>query len=318
MRFQLHALELVFPPVSNQEAEWLMESKEVEEELEASNLYFIGQRAEAHFSYEDDVKEKIQNEGIIYFEYTSGANVDIGSINIAELLNFYEHPEDLKVIIELGDKMIRLKTDDEDSSEIVEWFTTDKILYDKSRGKPFIHDFTQYETFLRYYLHYVGIAQKQNSFKRLVVKPHDKRLRILSNEHPFNIGSRVTDEVVLFFFRIKSLEIKQYLNEKDFDNVGENELGEYSRIIADAEKAFVKIMNTEYNEVKFSEYPFSTDGLYPTSVDRHAFFIDENIHFLTDTKVVDGKRRNPPTQMEYGDFIAISKETVELYKTEEK
>ena len=63
-------------------------------------------------------------------------------------------------------------------------------------------------------------------------------------------GSRVTDEVILFFFDIKSLEIKQFLQPTDFNEIGQNELEDRLRIFKDAEKAFIKILDTNYNGVK--------------------------------------------------------------------
>lgn len=172
-----------------------------------------------------------------------------------------------------------------------------------------------FANFYVYNLHYVGISKKDNSFKRLVIKPHDKRLRIVSNEHPLNSGSRVTDEIVHFFFRIKSIEIKMYLEDKDFDEIGKTELEDYIAIVADAEKAFIKILNAKYNEVKFDNYPLSTDGLYKTSVERHSFSIDEDITFVTDTNTIRGAR-NTMYSLRQCDFIAISKDDVELIKVE--
>lgn len=46
MKVQLHFLKLVYPPISNQEAEWLKDIPEVQEEIRHSNLYMIGQRHE--------------------------------------------------------------------------------------------------------------------------------------------------------------------------------------------------------------------------------------------------------------------------------
>ena len=43
-------LELVYPPISNQEAVWLQNDPEVEALLRQSDFYMIGGRAEAKFS----------------------------------------------------------------------------------------------------------------------------------------------------------------------------------------------------------------------------------------------------------------------------
>lgn len=315
MRGQVHSLELVFPPISNQEAEWVKNDKEVKEAISRSNLYFIGQKPETYFTFEENVQTRLLKEYKLHFNYVTGSKKDSGYIDINELFKFYNHPPDLTLDIELGPKLIRIWSITSNGDEIVEWFTTDKILFDRSRDKPFIKDFNEYRVFFTFNLHYVGISKKETGFERLIVRPHDKRLRILSNEHPLNRGSRVTDEIVLFFFRIKSLEIKQYITDADFDEFGQNELEDYNKIVADAEKAFVKIMETQYNEVKFSEYPYSTDGLFNTKVERHTFSIDENITFITDTNSIVGRRKTFASYSD-GDFIAVSKESVELIKVE--
>jgi len=314
MRYQLHELELVYPPVSNQEAEWIKNDPEVFEEVSKSNLYFIGQRPETFFLFEDDVENRFFNEKRIYFTYKTGKKYSKGYIDIDVLVNYMDYSDDIDIVVELGSKLIRIW--DQAKGEVIEWFTTEKILHDKCRQKPYIKEFNDYSEFYIYNLHYVGISKKEDSFSRLIVRPHDKRLRILSNEHPLNSGSRLTDEIVLFFFRIKSTEIKQYMNNSDFDQFGKNELGDYTRIVADAEKAFVKIMNTEYNEVKFKDYPLSTDGLYNTTVDKHTYSIDEDIKFITPTNIIRGVRRNV-IPIDHGDFIAISKEIVELIKLDD-
>lgn len=314
MRAQLHHLELVFPPISNQEAEWVKSDADVKAAISNSNLYFIGQKPETYFTFEEDVQAKLLDDYKLHFNYITGSKKDSGYIDIEELYKFYKHHNDLTLDIELGPKLIRLSSITIKGNEVIEWFTTDKILFDRSRDKPFIKDFNNYQDFFMFNLHYVGISKKETSFERLIVRPHDKRLRILSNEHPLNIGSRLTDEIVFFFFRIKSMEIKQYMNDSDLEEFGQNELKDYNKIVADAEKAFVKVMDTQYNEVKFAEYPYSTDGLFSTKVERHSFSIDENITFITDTNTIVGKRQDFKDFNNEGDFIAVSKDTVDLIK----
>ncbi|MGK9118320.1 hypothetical protein [Olivibacter jilunii] len=314
MRIQLHYLELVYPPISNQEVEWLKNDPEVQIQLSKSHLYFIGQKSETFFAFDDDIELKLNNESKLYFNYINQKKEDSGCIDTDKLLEFHGYPLNLTLDIEMGNKLIRISYKESGKNELIDWFTTDKILHDKSRNKPFIIDFNNYLSFFTFTLHYVGISKKETAFERLVIRPHDKRLRILSNENPLSIGSRVTDEMVLFFFRIKSDEIKLYLNDRDFDEFGYNELEDYSRIISDAEKAFIKVMASQYNEVKFEKYPFSTDGLFDTKVEKRSFTIDENIIFLTDTNKIVCKRKKPKKQVEKGDFISVSKDKVDLIK----
>lgn len=319
MRSQLHQLELVYPPISNQEAEWVKDDEEVQKQISKSNLYFIGQKPESFFLFpsEQEIDRSINKESKMTFQILCGVRTSSCTLDINAMYDFYKVSNDVNLEFEMGDKNIRIWRLDGDEPEIFDWFTTEKLIFDRSRGKPFILGFDDFADFFTYNLHYVGISKSQTSFERLIVQPHDKRLRILCNEHPLNKGSRVTDELILFFFRIKSQEMKQYLVESDFDQLGKNELDDHLRIIADAEKAYVSVINTKYNEVKFKDYPLSTDGLAGSSLNRIAYLIDENITFVTDLVSLVSKRDKIFAPKLYADFIAIDfdDKTVELFKS---
>jgi hypothetical protein len=76
MRGQLHQLELVYPPVSNQEGEWLKDHSGVQEALNLSNLYFIAQRSEAFYEFPETVKDDIKVSGLISFSIWCGETID--------------------------------------------------------------------------------------------------------------------------------------------------------------------------------------------------------------------------------------------------
>lgn len=322
MRAQIHQLELVYPPVSNQEAEWLKDIDEVKEQLSKSNLYFIGQKPETFYQFnsEDEVDFEIQNFNKLSFKVICGDKCSDCVIDIGKIIDKFNFPTNIEYELEIGEKLIRIWRTDSNLRQILEWFTTEKLIFDKSRNIEYILKFEDYIDFFTYDLHYVGISKNKSSLERLIVQPHDKRLRILSNEHPLSKGSRVTDEIILFFFRIKSQEVKQYLKEDDFDEIGYNELDNYTRIIADAEKAFVSVIETKYNEVKFKNYPKSTDGLYQSLVNRLSYSIDENIVFITDSVEFCSVRDVIFSKTKQGDFLAVDfdENIVNLYKYEEE
>ncbi len=317
MKSQLHRLDLIYPPVSNQEAEWLRNENEVKEQLKHSNLYFVAQKPETFFLLDEDISKILEEKKTIKFKYKSGNKTDDVSIDVLKLLQYHEISlDDLeKIEFELGEKLIRLWLINRDSKDIIDWFTTEKLLFDKWRGKDFILGFENYRLFSSYILHYIGISKKDDSFKRLVVKPHDKRLRIVSNEHPLSTGARVTDEIILMFFRIDTLRINTY----DFDDWDKMDFSgkpfdDYIEIIADAEKAFVKILQTEYNEVKFDNYPFSEDGLYSSDIDRYSYYINEDITFFTADNSITGEYSGNGSISNNADFIYIGEEEVKLVK----
>lgn len=107
---------------------------------------------------------------------------------------------------------------------------------------------------------------------------HHGRLKILSNETQKEKESRLTDELMILMFNISYYNINTVEDIKDFDYYIDDD----RLVIADAEKAFVKLMNTKYNEVKYEKYPYSKDGLYTTELDRYLYSINEEIVIYTD------------------------------------
>lgn len=65
-------------------------------------------------------------------------------------------------------------------------------------------------------------------------------MEILSNEPQRYPGARVTDEIYLFMFNVQPLIMKTFELEHDFENEDFSGAYDQKRIVADAEKAFVK------------------------------------------------------------------------------
>jgi len=321
MKFHIHKLELVYPPISNQEAEWLKNEKDVQNEIKASNLYMIGQKPESFFVFDSKDYYNISKSGSLIFTYNMGEKSSKTGIDIFKILE--RHNKNLNEIdrlgIDLGPKVIKFWWKNESSNELLDWFTTEKYLWDKSRKHPAIWGLDNLSEFFRYHLHYIGISKEEDSLSRLVIKPHDKRLRILSNVNPQLPGSRTTDEVVLFFFRINTFRIHEYTYE-EYEEVGKNLESIFNdniMIIADAEKAFIKILNTEYNVTKYGNYPISIDGMYNEDVCRYGYFLGEDITFHTNDNSIRGRWTPYDLPLnDDADFIFIDKASkkVELVK----
>ncbi len=134
----------------------------------------------------------------------------------------------------------------------------------------------------------MGISKKEDSFRRLLVRPHDTRLRVLSNERQKSPGARVTDETFLLFFKVHTLRIHTFRPGHDFsEDDFVHELDEV-RIATDAEKAFVRFLDSRYNIVKFKDYPRGTDGLYASDLKSYAYAIDEDLTLLSESRVFHG------------------------------
>lgn len=316
MHVQLNYLKLMYPPISNQEAEWIKDDPIVKDQLKTSRLYMIGQRHEAKFliNYEN----AIDNNGRIDLEFCSNGKTMRGYIDVGKLLQYRNYDisdKNTDIEIELGEKLIRfwiIDSASEEKIDVLDWFPTEKFLWDKGRNHPALVGFEEYREFTKYYLHYVGISKKEDSLTRLMVRPHDKRLRILSNEHPMNYGSRPTDEIVLFFFEIRPLQLTTF-DEGNFDSILNPNLYD-DNVVADAEKAFVNLLRANYNEVTYQNYPKGSDGLYSVGLDRYGYIIGESIELITDQSTIRGDFHSDEILASSADMIFIEGDNVQLIK----
>lgn len=277
---KLTPMRLVYPPVSNQEAEWLAQIPEVEERWRQSDFYMIAGRAEARFT---NFCFDAEN-GVMSLDLQVGeSGPSRGALKIAELGGVNELG-DANIRIETGDKVIRvfLAEQDPKKDEPLTWFTTERLLYDKGRNHPGIYGFANYLEHTTYDLLYVGIAKKGDTYDRLVAKGHKARQSILSNEPQRYPGARPTDEIFLFFFRPESLFLTAFGIDHDFSETDFSEPPvDTKSIVADAEKAFVSLLKPDYNHVQYKSYPKGTDGLYGSKIQRYGYLIGENISFRT-------------------------------------
>jgi len=275
---KLSLLQLVYPPISNQEAVWLQNDPEVEEELRASDFYMIAGRKEAKFG--NIVADP--DTHLVTFTMSVGELSDEVRIQPNDLPAMAERELDA-YWLEAGDKFLRFWDGPvkEEGSEVVDWFTTEKLLYERSRNKLGIAGLDKFREMMTYDLLYVGIAKKGDSFDRLFNQGHKARTDILANEPQRLRGARVTDEIYLFLFHVSPLIISTFDFGHEFTD--KDLSGEYEQkpIVADAEKAFVHLLKPDYNLVKFNNYPMGDDGLYGSDYTRYVYSIAENIEFNT-------------------------------------
>ncbi len=254
MKALINFLQLVYPPVSNQSAEWLWEEKEAREYISRSKLYMLAQRQEVLF------KDYSINEKTYCFEFTlSMGNVIQPRLSVQ--LDDIVLCSDKNVEFEIGPQIFKIweVKNEKSTDSLLYWATTDKLLYDIWRGRFVIKGEFDIRKFTKYELYYVGISTKQDSFSRLFKNGHKNRTKILSNETQITPTGRLTDEIYIFFFDIEELQISQYGFEDDIELLTAiNKVW----LIADAEKAFIKILDSKYNEVKYENYPQGEDGLY--------------------------------------------------------
>ena len=142
MKVQLNFLKLVYPPISNQEAEWLKDDPEVRKEIKSSNIYMIGQRVESKFDISPESVEEMNNSGVLPFKYYAGSSFSNATVNFNNLLKYHDIGRDeYEIKIELGVKFIRIwkcNPNTKEPIDVIDWFTTEKLLFDRWTGHPAI------------------------------------------------------------------------------------------------------------------------------------------------------------------------------------
>jgi len=272
------ALRTVYPPIANSHAAALQEDPEVEALLRTSDFYMIGGRAAAKMSdFETDTEK-----GELRCNFTIGDGpAHPVTFHIHELPGVKAAGPDLKIEIDHAGSGFRIWDISDGKNEIAEWFTTEKLLWDRARERPGIEGLDDVRSLATYDLLYVGIAKVGDSFDRLLARGHKARQDILASEPQRYPGARVSDETFLFMFACDPLIISQFDLDHDFE---ESDLaGDYEakRITADAEKAFVSLLKPGYNKQLFAHYPKGTDGLYGSDYTRYGYTIAEKMAFNT-------------------------------------
>lgn len=306
-------LSLVYPPLSSQEATWLREDPEVEAILRRSDFYMIAGRAEA--SFQDIICDP--EARTITFRFAIGDSFsDTVRLELNSLKTTAKHAEK-EFVIEGGPKLFRIWAENpkiNPAAELLDWFTTEKLLYDRSRGAAGIVGFDQYRQATTYDLLYVGIAKKGDTFDRLFDKAHKARMDILSNEPQRYPGARVTDEIYLFAFAVEPLIMTTFEHDHVFDETSFDPQYEPKRIVADAEKAFVSLLKPQYNVERFEKYPKGKDGLYGSDLRRYGYSLVENLTFNTAHQRFRGGLDTATGFISNdGDAIFVEGDTVKLY-----
>lgn len=278
---KLTILQTVYPPISNSLAYQLEKDPEVEARFRESDFYMIAARAEARLR-EPEIDQK---KGTLSFDFIVGALPPVKFIidllelpGLAQLKGSSFHLE-----FDGEGRGFRIWSDEPhaEGSELLEWFTTESLLWHASRRRPGIRKVKQLRELSTFDLLYVGIAKTGDSFDRLFGNGHTARTNILANEPQRYPGARPSDETFLFLFKAEPVIMTTF--ELDHEFTDEDLSGDFEakRIVADAEKAFVSLLKPEYNITRFKSYPKGADGLYGQGYDRYGYAIGEEFAFNT-------------------------------------
>jgi hypothetical protein len=139
-------------------------------------------------------------------------------------------------------------------------------------------------------------------------------MEILANEPQRFPRARVTDEVYLFMFSVQPTVIMAFKPSHSFSEEDLCPVVDQKRIVADAEKAFVSLLQPKYNVIKFANYPRGADGLYGSDFTHYAYFIDEDIALNTAHGRIRGRLTFDSQSIFNGaDCILIEGDNVKLY-----
>ncbi len=301
MYASLNSVKLVYPPISNQVAEWMSEEPAVREYVKRSKLYMLAQRHEVLFeNYEFNQSEETFNFDLVCGQIAArGLKIEINS-----LIGNFEY----EIEIEIGPRHIRIWDVKSREAEPIYWATTDKILYDFWRKRINITGLPSVLPFTKFDLYYVGISKKNDSLSRLFDTGHMNRTKILSNETQYSPTARLTDEIYIFLFDIEDLRIKTLA----IDDLQLPDTIDKKKLISDAEKAFIKTLDCKYNKIKYKSYPEGADGLSKTGLTQYGYVIDEDISFVTPKGTIRGVHKSFLENTRHPDLIFIEGDNVTL------
>lgn len=276
---QINFLRTIFPPFTNRNVELLVSkaNQHIAQHLRQSKFYMIAARAQASF-----VNQRVNlKEAKIYLEVQVGTEVvDTGVIHLAKCS---ELPDNCT--IKVTDEAVLLGGTKKGTHAKV-WLTPDSVYWHVARGNPYLEGFTRHDLVCDYDLLYVGIAKQQDSYQRLIKNAHHGRLRVLSEERSRKPGAHPSDEIILFLFDIEPFGIQTMTAEDDDHELFQGAAPD--RVIADAEKAFVSLLDPHYNVTKFQNYPKGDDGLYGSGLNNYGYILNENFRFNTATALFKG------------------------------
>ena len=303
---QLSFLETVYPPFTNREVNNLTDArnKHIVARLKTSNLYMIGARPLTKF--EDVIANEAEN--IISVKITVGGAVkDFGKIFIDQIPSL---PDRFTVAWDDFDIQVGNRLPDSNLINCHKSFTPDSIYWDKSRGAEYLEGFNNAPEVSNYDLLYIGIANNQDSYERLLAKGHQARMRILSEEPQRYPGAHLSDEIVLFLFETSPVHMHILKPEDEWEDLT-TEI-RIPPIIADAEKAFISLLKPNYNTKLYPNYPKGTDGLYNSGLNVYGYAINENIRFKTLFGEFKGYRSDSQFD-NLKDYIFIEGDKVEVH-----
>lgn len=306
-RIGTYISRLVFCPFSNREGQWFWDDGELKPTLSASRLYMICQRRELFF-------ENLRPELLdltLQFDLVCG---DQFARNVRVPLLQFSSKDEATVTVEGGPKIIRIfeQRSGESEKALRYWFTPDKLLFHFWRNEIEVQNLPEFRQFLDFHLHYVGISKDHDSFQRLYETAHKGRSKIMTLESSLRSGANLSDELTMLLFDVEVNEIQTHSGtDDDIDDLFAS-TPQPSSVIADAEKAFVKVLDPKYCDQKYRKYPLSIDGLSNAGLTRYFFIISDPLTLRTAKAQLHGGDFYEQDRQKAADSISVEGTEVKM------
>jgi len=282
-----NTLDLIYPPTSARDFAYIKKDDEMQHCLANSKLYLIVQRPEITFEnvYIDNTNITFD---LVQKSTSHKINTCVFCFRNEMILQKYINEEiDIDICWNIEEPNRKAPYNNvagfkfSYSDKFLFWISPERLIYLYLRDKVQVDGFENVKMFNQFYVHYVGKATDQDIWKRLT--GHEKLQDILSKEIPISYESLPANEIIILFFSLSEAKSSTIISGKEIDSLSVPELEKTildssripatNKIMLDAEKAFVHILNPKYNEVKFEKYPFSKDGLYNENFTAYSFKI---------------------------------------------
>jgi hypothetical protein len=198
-----------------------------------------------------------------------------------------------------------------EKGDFVLWLSPDKFLHHywsnllEASVEGDLREFTKFRVL------YVGKATDQLAIDRLT--GHYTLQDILSLEKALVKGTPSAHEIMLLLFEVGAGDYIATLAGGDdaaLDRAFGDNLPDKKTVALDAEKAFVKLLQPNYNHhtKRFPNYPKSTDGLYQYAFDKFTYQVKEDITLFLNEVVVQGSVNGQEVDL----IVVDANKTVEI------
>ena len=156
MKYMLASLRLVYPPISNREADWLLRDEDARKHLDQARIYLIGQRQEIFFR---NLKAD-EATGVLNFTLEMGEHAALGTVDCNAIGQRFGSEAAVQIGAESGAKIIRVFEHMADGTRAeLEWFTPDKLLFNAWRGSKLVSVTNYSRAFSTFDLLYIGMSR---------------------------------------------------------------------------------------------------------------------------------------------------------------